>query len=182
MATGTADAVGGWGNAATAVGDLAKGFAESGADKYQSQIYRNNAEIARYNAQRETQAGEIAAESLGLKTRAIVGQTKAAQAASGIDVNTGSAVSVQESERVLGLLDAMTIRSNAALKAYGYQSEAATNLAKAEMARRASSFAKLGGILDASGTILEGAASTKRKQRAKQDVTGDENLAEWAGS
>jgi hypothetical protein len=102
-----------------------------------------------------------------------VGRTKAAQAASGIDVNSGSAVSVQASERMLGMLDALTIRSNAARAAYGYQAEAGNEIARSKMLRQRGKMARISGLMDASGTILEGASSVDRQRRIWQDTVGD---------
>lgn len=169
------------GPAAQGIGSLVEGFAGGRAADFQAQIARNNAQIARANAMAATQAGDTAAFNSLLKTRAVVGQTKAAQAASGIDVNSGSAVDVQASERMLGMLDALTIRSNAARAAYGYESEAMSEVARASMLKRRGGMARLRGLMDASGTILEGATSADRQRRIWQDTVGsldDEQTSE----
>src|ERR1700688_1272699 len=92
--------------------------AQSQNAAYQAQVAANNAKIAMTNAGMDTQSGEIAAANQGLKTRAAVGTTLAGQGASGVSVNTGSFPTVRAAESELGALDAMTIRSNAAKKAY----------------------------------------------------------------
>lgn len=159
---------------AGAVGNLVEGFAGGQAADFQAQIARNNAEIARYNAQSATEVGNAQAFNSMLKTRAQVGYTKAAQAASGIDVNSGSAVDVQASERMLGMLDALTIRSNAARAAYGYQAEAGNKMAEAKMFKKRGKMSRITGIMNASGTILEGASSVDRMRRQWQDIAGDD--------
>jgi hypothetical protein len=161
------------GSVAGGIGDLVEGFAGGKAADFQAQIARNNAQIARFNAAGATQAGEQAAFSSMLRTRDIVGRTKAAQAASGIDVNSGSAVSVQASERMFGMLDALTIRSNAARAAYGYQAEAGNEIARSKMLKQRGKMARISGLMDASGTILEGASSVDRQRRIWQDTIGD---------
>lgn len=171
---------------AQGIGSLVEGFAGGRAADFQAQIARNNAEISRMNARQATEAGNAAATQSMLRTRAIVGQTKAAQAASGIDVNSGSAVDVQASERMLGMMDALTIRSNAARAAYGYQAEAGNQLARAESLRRTGKMRRIGGFMDASGTILEGASSVDRMRKQWQDTVGsaadeDETLPTWGG-
>lgn len=160
------------GPVAQGIGGLTEGIAGGRAADFQAQIARNNAQIARANAAAATQAGDIAAFNVGLRTRDIVGRTKAAQAASGIDVNTGSAVDVQASERMLGMLDALTVRSNAARAAYGYESEAMSESARARILKRRASMSRLSGLIDATGTILEGATSIDRQRRVWQDTVG----------
>lgn len=155
-------------------GALMEGFGSGSEADFQAAIARRNAEIASQNASYATQAGEIATYNQQLKTRAIVGQTKAAQAASGIDVNTGSAKAVQESEKLLGRLDAMTIRSEAARAAYGYQTRAAVDSARAKMYRRAGAQARIGGVLDAGATLLESASSSRRQHQQWKEVAGAE--------
>ena len=162
------------GDIAGGIGNLVEGFAGGRAADFQAQIAKNNAQIARYNAQSATEAGNAAAVQSMLRTRAIVGQTKAAQAASGIDVNSGSALDVQASERMLGMMDALTIRSNAARAAYGYQAEAGNQMARAASLKQRGKMARISGFMDASGTILEGASSVDRQRRQWQDIAGDE--------
>ena len=160
------------GAGAAGIGDLLEGFAGGSAADFQAQIARNNAEIAGRNAQGAREAGAVQALNSMLRTRAVVGQTKAAQAASGIDVNSGSAVDVQASERMLGMLDALTIRSNAARAAYGYEAEAGGYQARAKMLRQGGKMARIGGLMNASGTILEGATSADRQRKVWQDTNG----------
>ena len=157
---------------AQGIGDLVEGFAGGRAADFQAQIARRNAEISQQNARGAREAGQVQALNSMLRTRAIVGQTKAAQAASGIDVNSGSAVDVQASERMLGMLDALTIRSNAARAAYGYEAEAGGYAARAKMLKQGGKMARIGGLMNASGTILEGATSADRQRRIWQDTNG----------
>ena len=154
------------------VGDLVEGFAGGRAADFQAQIARNNAQISRYNAQQATEAGNAQAINSMLRTRAQVGQTKAAQAASGIDVNTGSAADVQASERMLGMLDALTIRSNAARAAYGYRAEAGVKEAQAKLYGQRGKMSRIAGLMAGSGTILEGATSADRQRKIWQDTYG----------
>lgn len=167
---------------AQGVGSVAEGFAGGRAADFQAQIARNNAQVAKANAHAATQAGEVSAFNSMLRTRAQVGQTKAAQAASGIDVNSGSALQVQQSERVLGMLDALTIRSNAARAAYGYESEAMSDLARARLLKQRGKLSRIRGFMDASATILEGASSIDRQRRVWQDTVGSLDDEQTGGS
>src|SRR5678815_675005 len=81
----------------SAYGAYQQGQAGEAAGKYQAQVAKNNAIIAEQNAQFELQKGERESEAQNYKTRALLGHQKAGQAASGIDVNTGSPLDVRRS-------------------------------------------------------------------------------------
>ena len=87
--------IGGIGALTSAGGALFTGSSTAAADAYQAAVAANNAKLAQQQSKLDIQAGEIQAVNQGLKTRATVGQEKAAQGASGIDVNSGSAVDVR---------------------------------------------------------------------------------------
>lgn len=142
-----------------AVGSIMQGQSQSEMYNYQAQVERNNAQIAKQNAVFATEIGESQATQQGMKTRAIVGAEKAGQAASGIDVNTGSAVDVRASTAQLGELNALTIRSNAARQAYGYQVQSTSDIAQADLDTFAASNAKTAGYFGAVGSLLGAAAS-----------------------
>lgn len=119
---------------------------------YRAQVAENNAKIAGYNAQLATESGEIEASNQGLKTRAQIGEQKAAQGASGVDVNSGSAVDVRVASDILGMTDALTIKSNAAKQAYGFLTQQTSLLAEAQQDRTA-------GKIGAFSSLISGAAS-----------------------
>jgi hypothetical protein len=91
------------------------------AAAYQAQVATNNAIIAGYNASEAEQAGNTQAYVAGQQAAATGGRIKAAQAANNIDVNSGSAVKVQQGARQAGVLNQETVLSNAELQAYGYR-------------------------------------------------------------
>ncbi len=126
---------------------------------YQAQVAANNQKTAMQNAGMETQSGEIEASNMGLKTRAAVGQVKAKQAASGVDVNSGSAPKVRAAVSELGTLDAMTIRSNAAKKAYGYEVAASSAGAESGLLEQESRQADSAAPVAALGQFLGSASS-----------------------
>jgi hypothetical protein len=103
--------------------------------KYQAAIAKVNKEIARQNAAYARDVGEVEAQISGMKTKAEVGEMAAAQGASGLDVNKGSAVKVRESMIELGYYNQALIRSSAAKKAYGYDVEVVQHEAQADVYR-----------------------------------------------
>ena len=94
-----------------------------------------------------------------MQTSQAAGTIKAAQGASGIDVNTGSASNVRTSVAKLGALDALTIRSNTAREAYGYEVAATSDQAESGLLRQEGSQAQTAGDINALGTFLNDSAS-----------------------
>lgn len=117
----------------SAVGSIASGIGQANAASFQAQVAKNNAVVARQNARMEMQAGEAEATAEGLHARERQGGITAALAAGGVDVNSGSAAAARESQEGLGLLDTMTIRSNAAKKAYNDEAQAVNFEAQAKL-------------------------------------------------
>lgn len=152
IATGLSTAMG-------AVGAISSAEAQSQAASYQAQIARNNAQLATENAHWATESGETQAAQQQMKTRAEVGSIEAAQAANGLDVNSGSAVDVRSSANSLGNLDALTIRSNAARQAYGYQVQNTNDIAEAQLDEAQAQSAMTAGTIGAFGSLLGGAGS-----------------------
>jgi hypothetical protein len=142
-----------------AMGAYESGQATSAAAAYQAQVALNNAAIARQNAELAMQSGEQQVGIQGMKTRAAVGAEKAGEAASGVDVNKGSFVSARAGTAELGALDALTIRSNAAKQAYGYEVAATSNTAQAQLDTFESQQAKDAGLVSALGTAIGGVGS-----------------------
>lgn len=137
-----------------ALGALQQGQASANSAKYNAEIQKQNAAISRENAAVAGQAGAEQAFQIGSKTRATVGGIKANQAASGIDVNSGSAVDVRSSAAELGELDALTVRSNAAREAYGYQQQASSHDQQSSLDTFEAKNDATAGAINASSTFL----------------------------
>jgi hypothetical protein len=143
-----------------AIGSYNAMQAQSANAAYQAQVAANNAKIALQNQGMDIAAGEQQAGNQGLKTRAVIGTTKAAQGASGVDVNTGSALKVRQGEAEVGMLDALTIRSNAAKKGYsdlvqatGFQAESGLLSQESQQASAAAPVAALGSLLSGASSV-----------------------------
>ena|SRR5882757_386847 len=139
------------------------GQAQSQMYQYQAAIAQMNSKIAKQNADYTRAVGEVQAQQSGMKTRAQVGQTVATQGASGLDVNKGSNVAVRQSETEIGQYEQTVIRSNAAKKAYGYEVEAASDTAQANLDTMAASQAEKAGDIGALSSLLGGASSVSSK-------------------
>lgn len=118
-----------------------------------------NKEIADYNAKvAELQAADAldrGAEAEGrhrVNVRGLIGAQRAALAAQGVDVASGSALEVQLDTAGRGEVDALRIRSNAAREAWGYEVQATDSRMRGELAQMEAKSR-------ATSTILGGAGS-----------------------
>lgn len=147
------------GAAVSAYGQYESGQAQKASANYNSEVAANNASIAEQTANRAAQAGEAQAEATSQKTRATVGAITANQAAGNIDVNSGSALDVQSSAKELGELDALTVRSNAAKTAYGYQTQSTSDTGQSQLDAFQAANAGTAGEIGAGASILGGVSS-----------------------
>lgn len=146
-----------------AFGKLMGGEAESSAFQYQAGVARINQQIAKGNADYSRKVGEVQAQQSGMKSAQDIGATKVAQSGSGVDIGKGSAAAVRETQSEVAQYDQGMIRSNAARKAYGYEVEAASEEAKANMAEASAKNAKSAGFIGALGSLLSGGSSVASK-------------------
>lgn len=142
-----------------AAGQVVNGISQSNAAKTNAKIQAANAGIAENNANYTAEVGEVNAAKAEMKTRQEMGGVIAAQGASGIDVNSGSAVQVQSSVAQQGQLDALTIRGNASKAAYGYQTQAAGDTFQAELDKNQATNSEIAGGVGAATTFLGGELS-----------------------
>lgn len=101
---------------------------------YEAAVAQNNETIANYQAAVAEQNGAAAEQAQELKTAALRGDQRAALAANGVDLGTGSAAETLATTDFMGARDALTIRDNTARQAWalrqqgkGYAAEAATD-------------------------------------------------------
>lgn len=144
------------------LGAIGQGRAAAASAGYNAKVAAQNAQIATQNSQFAGAAGEQEVGAAGAQTKARVAATEANQTGSGIDINTGSAVDVRESEAKLGMLNALTIRSNVAKQAYGFQIGAASDTGQAALDRSQQQSATTGGYLNAGATVLGGIGSAAK--------------------
>lgn len=143
-------------SAISALGTIAQSRASAASAGYNAKVAAQNADIAKTNAGFAGGQGERDVGAAGAKTKATIAATLANEAGSGIDVNTGSAVDVRQSEAKLGMLNALDVRSQAAQKAYGFQTESASDIGQSQLLRKQQSSDTTGGYLNAGATVLGG--------------------------
>jgi hypothetical protein len=140
-------------------GAIQQAKATDAADKYNSAVARENAQLATQNADWTAAEGEQQTGLAGLEGQQKSGQIKSAQAANGVDVNSGSALGVQQSQSEMNMLNQMNIRSNAARTAYGYQVQSTQDIGQAQLDTAAGKAALQAGDKAAFGDILSAGAS-----------------------
>lgn len=163
------------GSGISAIGAISSADAQAQTASYQAQVARNNATIANQNAAYSIKAGEAQATAQGLKSRAELGAAVAGLAASGVDVNSGSAADVQTTQREFGQLDTEQTRQNAQLQAYGYRSQSSNFTAEATLEQQKADQAPTAGLLTAGGDLLSGASSLASKWNSWQLQSGSDN-------
>jgi hypothetical protein len=148
------------GSVVGAAGSLIGGIAQSNAASYQAAVAQNNAQIENQNATYAQQAGGVQAFNQALQNRGEAGRIKANQAAAGVDVNSGSALSVQQSQREVGLQNVQTTQANANRQAYGYRVQAVSDNAQAQLDELQGQNAITSGVLQGAGGIIGGIGQT----------------------
>lgn len=176
-----ATVAGGVGAGVSAYGAYESGQANKSAAAYQAEVAANNAKIAQQNATWDIQAGEVAADNQGLRTRGAVGAEKAGQGAAGVSVNSGTAPDVRAATEALGMQDAMTIRSNAARAAYGAEVQATSDTAQSQLDTMQSRQAGIAGDLSAGGSLLQGISTVGGRYAAWQNSAGPGSSGNNAG-
>src|SRR5262252_10255297 len=146
-----------------AIGSVTQGNANAAMYNYQANLALVNAQIAKQNAAYELALGETQAQMSGMKTRAVISQTRATQGAGGLDVNSGTNVKVRESELQVGQFDEAMIRNNASRRAYGQEIQAFEDTAQSQLDQYAASNAKTAGEIGAASSILGGVGSFASK-------------------
>lgn len=147
----------------TAVGVMgAKNAADAQAANanYQAQVAKNNQIISSQNAAYTMQAGNAKAEDESLKGRARQGAVLTALAANGLDVNSGTPVDVEKTQKETDALSTQRVVDASQLQAYGYRSQgvnfgaqAGLDTAEAGQAKSAGNLAMVGGLLSGASSV-----------------------------
>ena len=141
--------------AATAAGGALKASGQLQEGAATQEMYRYKAAIAEKNRQYESMAGEIEAQRRGMKSRFEVGQARATQGASNLDVYAGSAPLVRQSIHDVGVQEQAMARSEFGRRAYGYEAESLLDVAAGKQARKASKIAAFGTLLGTASSVSD---------------------------
>ena len=149
------------GNAAERAGRAQRESAES-----QAGLSDFNAQVADLQAADAITRGQDEEHRFRTRVRSAIGAQRVDFAAGNIDVSQGSALDVQADAAVLGELDALTIRTNAAREAWGFKVQGEDSRRRGEIQRKEGGYmeqagktAKTASRWDAAGSIVGTGAS-----------------------
>lgn len=107
---------------------LGTSYQQSQAQKaqgaYQKSIAESNKKFAEIQADEAIKLGNLSANQQRAKTQEVIASQKAALAAQGIELDSGTAETLLKSTASLGELDAVNISNNAWREAWGYKAQA----------------------------------------------------------
>jgi hypothetical protein len=151
------------GGITSAIGAEKTAAATQQSFNYQAGVAQINSTIDLQNADYARSQGETQAMQYGLKAGQQQAQIKNQQAASGLDVNSGSAVAVQQSQKTITGIDTAQIRSNAAKTAYDYDVKSTMDLNQSTLDVMAGNNAITAGNYAAASSILGSVGSVASK-------------------
>ena len=139
-----------------AAGSIQQANATSASANYNAKVGDMNARISDQRARDALERGKLDEQRKRMEVAQFKGRQQAAMASNGVDLSFGSPLDALVNTAVLGEVDALTVRSNAAREAYGYKVDAVNKRADATLNRMNADSAKTAGYLDAAGTLLGG--------------------------
>ena len=135
----------------TTVGQVKQSAATEAQAKYQMQVANNNKILTERYARDAEARGQAAVQRQQIQTKQLRGRQRAALAANGVQLDEGSALDITSDTLMIGELDALTIRSNAAREALGFRQQGMNFQNQAQMykyqANNAYDWMAIGGTL-----------------------------------
>jgi hypothetical protein len=114
-----------------------------------------NADMLQIQAADAERRGSLDVGRQGLRTALLIGRQRAVAAGQGVDVNSGSALSLQAQAARMGAIDKHTLKMNAYKEAMGMRQEASSQRFQGQMGYMA-------GRNNASNTLLAGGLNATR--------------------
>jgi len=140
-------------------GAIKQGQAAKAQARYQSQVERNNSQIATWQAQDAVDRGKIAEQRQRLQVARLAGTQRATFGSSGVELSSGSPLDVLGDTAQLGELDALTIRSNAEREAYGFRAQSQNLQAQSGLTQLAGRNSQQASYISAGSSLLSSAAT-----------------------
>jgi hypothetical protein len=133
-------------------GTIIQGGAQIQAGRQEQAAAEHAARMATAQAEASMRRGRFEEMRYRRQVERAIGAQRAAGAASGLDVGTGTLADIQVGTERVGELDALQIRRNAFMEASGYAQQA-------QQFKRAARGAKYAGFATGAGTLLTGAGT-----------------------
>jgi hypothetical protein len=144
----------GAGAATGAVGDLFSGFMGAMGDMAASKAYDQAAAFANENAAVAKRSGVVQEAQLNRNIYQVVSGQGSAEAASGLQANSGSGQYLQRASLQQGGLAKAIVANNTQLQVQGYEAEAAADIGQATQAQDQGIASAGSGILGAFGSMM----------------------------
>lgn len=157
--------------AAMAGANLLQGVAGYQAASAEAKMARRQAGLLDQAAVRTQQQGLRDEEQLRDQVRQFIGGQRAAVGASGVD-NSGSVARLQDDAARQGEIDALTVRNNAYLEAWGMKEQARGKRYEASVAKRQGRMTLLTSGLQAGAFAAQGMAGMPKTSTASATVQG----------
>lgn len=121
--------------------------------KYQEKVAENNAIVQNRMAEDALKRGEAKEQQHRQQVQQMISRQRTQLAANGVDMQGGSALDMIGDTAMMGELDALTIRSNAANEAYGHRVGATNTLAQGKLDRMAGNYGAASTLLTGAGKV-----------------------------
>lgn len=146
----------------SAVGSIASAGLGLAMGAYQKQVADMNAKIAEENAIKRVEIGNEDAQKQDNMTRALIGEQVAVQSASGLGLNSKSAILTRKAAKKRGREDSLNIREAAGNEAGNFLQQAANFRAEGKGAMMQGIGGAISGLASAGGSLVGGATSSKK--------------------
>jgi hypothetical protein len=157
--------------ALSAASSLAQGAAAKSAANAQADVAEVNARIATEQANDALRRGAHEENRFRREQSVLQGSQRAALAAAGVDVDSGSASDLQREARMEEEEDAAVIRFNAARENWAYNTQALDYRNQASAARAAGRNAMIAGVIEAGTGFLSTAIPLRKGNAAAGTAT-----------
>lgn len=155
---------------------------ESQAQKRNAQFVAEqsefNRQFAEENAKDAISRGEVDVNKIRTKAQLIRGSQRAAMAAQGIDIDTGSAADVVQDSENAAIEDIIATRNNAAREAFGFRAQAVQSSIAGKMAIASGQSAAANTLLTGGANFVRGMGTAAvqygeyRRQSAQSEGKG----------
>jgi len=137
---------------------------------YQKSVMEQNRKLAEFQAEDAVRRGDKESKELKKKVKVLIGSQRAAMAAQGIDIESGSALDVQADTAAFGASDALTIRNNAWREAWGYRVQGADYSSKGAWAQLEAKNAARNTLLTGGMTVAKDATGSLYSYKSQKDL------------
>lgn len=151
------------GGVTSAIGQAQQGKAAQEAANYQAQVAANNSALEAQRAAEIRRQGQEALAEQGRKSAQKLGSVRAALGAAGVDVNSGTALDVQEGSAEIGRLDSLRVWSQAVNKAFEADVQSTNYANEGTLTRMKGKSASAAGNIGAATSLLGAASSFSSK-------------------